>query len=144
MAIGRVACLLTEAPGRPTSLPWGIRAPADVPECPGCVADVAMHPSFAYEIVFQLAAFGALCWLRSRITMPGELLTVYLAGYAVFRFVVEFTRSNEVLAFGLTAPQCFLLLFAPLLVARLVRRYRRGVFDALVPARASAGIGVAR
>ena len=24
MAIGRVGCLLTEAPGRPTSLPWGV------------------------------------------------------------------------------------------------------------------------
>lgn len=144
MAVGRVACLLTEAPGRPTGLPWGIHAPAAVPQCPGCVADVAMHPSFAYEIVFQLAAFGALCWLRSRITAPGELLTVYLAGYAVFRFLVEFTRADEILAFGLTAPQCFLLLLSPLLVTRLVRRYRRGVFDALMPAQSPVAGSVVR
>lgn len=144
MAVGRVACLLTEAPGRPTSLPWGIHAPADVPKCPGCVADVAMHPSFAYEIIFQVVAFAALCWLRSRITAPGELLTVYLAGYAMFRFLVEFTRADEVLAWGLTAPQCFLLLFTPLVVTRLVRRYRRGVFDGLIPARAPFDVGVVR
>jgi prolipoprotein diacylglyceryltransferase len=137
MAVGRVGCLLTEAPGRPTSLPWGIHAPPSVPECPGCVSGVATHPSFAYEIAFQLLAFAALCWLRSRITAPGELLTVYLAGYAMFRFLVEFTRANQILAFGLSAPQCFLLLAMPLLVARLVHRYRRGVFDALLPRRAA-------
>lgn len=142
MAVGRVGCLLTEAPGRPTSLPWGIHAPADVPGCAGCVADVAMHPSFAYEIAFQLLAFGVLCWLRSRITAPGELLRVYLAGYAIFRFLVEFTRANQVLALGLTAPQCFLLVVAPLLVARLAQRYRRGVFDALVPGRTGLEAGV--
>lgn len=28
MAVGRIGCLLTEAPGRPTGLPWGIHAPA--------------------------------------------------------------------------------------------------------------------
>src|SRR4051812_49316643 len=90
MAVGRVGCLLTEAPGRPTTLPWGIHAPATVPDCPGCVAGQAMHPSFAYEIAFQLAAFAALIWLRSRVTQPGELFTLYVAAYAMFRFLVEF------------------------------------------------------
>jgi prolipoprotein diacylglyceryl transferase len=70
VAVGWIGCLLTEAPGRPTALPWGIHALASVP---GCVAGVAMHPSFAYEIVFPLAAFAALCWLRPRVHRPGAL-----------------------------------------------------------------------
>ena len=133
MAVGRVGCLLTEAPGRPTTLPWGIHAPGTVPACPGCAAGLAMHPSFAYEIAFQLGAFVALRWLRTRVDAPGELLTLYLAAYAAFRFAVEFTRADPVMLAGLTGPQCFLLLCSPLLVARLVRCRRHGVFDALVP-----------
>ena len=35
-------------------------------------------------------------WLRHRLTAPGETLTFYLAGYGIFRFLVEFVRGNEV------------------------------------------------
>jgi prolipoprotein diacylglyceryltransferase len=131
MAIGRIGCLLTEPPGRPTSLPWGIRLSAEqiarIPSCLGCRPGVAMHPSFLYEIVFQLAAFAALLWLRPRVTAPGELLTVYLAGYAAFRFLIEFTRDNEVVALGLTRGQWFLLAALPLLLWRLSRLIRTGL-----------------
>src|SRR5262245_35151660 len=89
MAIGRVGCLLTELPGTPTNLPWAIAlTPAQAATIPGAPAGVPLHPSFAYEIAFHLAAFGALVWLRSRISTPGELFKLYLAGYAVFRFLV--------------------------------------------------------
>lgn len=126
MAVGRIGCLLTEAPGRPTGLPWGVHAPGSVPACPGCVAGVAMHPSFAYEIAFQLAAFVLLVRARSRVTEPGELFVRYVAAYAVFRFLVEFTRANETVWLGLTRPQWFLLPFLPLLGWRLARRWRGG------------------
>nr|WP_236714807.1 prolipoprotein diacylglyceryl transferase family protein [Nonomuraea pusilla] len=132
MAIGRVGCHLTEAPGRPTDLPWGVHAPPSTPECPGCLTGQAMHPSFVYEIVFQLAAFGWLLWARRRLTQPGELFTLYLAGYAVFRFLVEFTRANEVLWLGLTGPQCFLVPGLTLLAARLAYGWRRGYYAPLL------------
>ncbi|WP_327586579.1 prolipoprotein diacylglyceryl transferase [Nonomuraea sp. NBC_00507] len=131
MAVGRIGCHLTEAPGRPTGLPWGVHAPATTPECPGCLAGQAMHPSFIYEIIFQLAAFAALMWARKRLTQPGELLTLYLAGYAAFRFIVEFTRANDTLWLGLTGPQCFLLVGLPLLALRLAYGWRRGYYDPL-------------
>jgi prolipoprotein diacylglyceryltransferase len=95
-----------------------------------------MHPSFAYEIAFQLAAFAALCWLKPRLSAPGELFTLYLAGYAVFRFAVEFTRANETVWLDLTRPQWFLVPGIGLLGWRLARQYGAGVYDnALWPAR---------
>jgi prolipoprotein diacylglyceryltransferase len=129
MAIGRVGCLLTEAPGRATSLPWGVRMSAAqiaaTPGCEKCVPGVPMHPSFVYEIAFHLLAFAALLWLRHRVSAPGELLTIYLAGYATFRFGVEFTRANEVVAAGLTRGQWFLLAVTPMLFWRVAVLARR-------------------
>lgn len=132
MAVGRIGCHLTEAPGRPTSLPWGVHAPATTPECPGCLTGEAMHPSFVYEIVFQLAAFAWLMWARNRLTQPGELFTLYVAGYAIFRFLVEFTRANETVWLDLTRPQWFLIPGMALIAARLVYGYRRGFYDPLL------------
>lgn len=128
MAIGRIGCHLTEAPGRPTSLPWGIHAAATTPECPGCLAGQAMHPSFIYEIVFQLTAFVVLLWLRSRIGRPGELFVLYIAAYALFRFLVEFTRANETVWLNLTRPQWFLLPSLLALAVRLWYGYRHGYY----------------
>jgi prolipoprotein diacylglyceryl transferase len=130
MAIGRVGCLLTELPGTPTSLPWAITlTPEQAATIPNAPAGVPLHPSFAYEILFQLAAFAALLWLRSKITEPGELFKIYLIGYASFRFFVEFVRGNEVVFAGLTRPQLFLIAAAPLLAWHVVRQTRRGVYS---------------
>jgi phosphatidylglycerol:prolipoprotein diacylglycerol transferase len=128
MAIGRIGCFLTEAPGRPTTLPWGIHAPATTPECPGCLAGQAMHPSFLYEIAFQLCAFVVLLWLRHRISHPGELFVIYIAAYAVFRFFVEFVRANETVWLDLTRPQWFLLPSLMIIGVRVWRGYRRGYY----------------
>jgi phosphatidylglycerol:prolipoprotein diacylglycerol transferase len=125
MAVGRVGCLLSELPGTPTSMPWGVTlTPTEAAAIPGAVPGVPLHPSFAYEIAFHLAAFLVLRRLRDRLR-PGELFSFYLIGYAVFRFLVEFVRGNEVVAAGLTRPQLFLLACAPLAVWHLVRRARR-------------------
>jgi phosphatidylglycerol:prolipoprotein diacylglycerol transferase len=131
MAVGRIGCHLTEAPGRPTGLPWGIHAPPTTPGCPGCLTGAAMHPSFLYEIAFQLAAFALLLWLRHRIRQPGELFVIYIAGYAVFRFLVEFTRANETVWLGLTRPQWVLSASLVAVGCRLVYGYRRGYYDTI-------------
>lgn len=128
IAVGRIGCHLTEAPGRPTTLPWGVHAAATTPDCPGCLTGQAMHPSFIYEIGFQLAAFVVLLWLRNRIEHPGELFVLYIAGYAAFRFLVEFTRANETVWLDLTRPQWFLLPSLLLVAFRLRYGHRRGYY----------------
>jgi len=59
--------------------------------------------------------------LRGRLATPGALLTVYLVAYAGFRFLVEFTRANEIMGVGLTGSQLFVLASGPLLIAKLRR-----------------------
>lgn len=130
MAIGRVGCQLTELPGTPTDLPWGIALTGDQAARVGAEAGAALHPSFGYEIVFHLVAFGVLWWwLRFQPIAAGETLTLYLAAYAVFRFLVEFVRGNETVFADLTRPQLFLLALLPLLLARIVLQARRGSYS---------------
>jgi prolipoprotein diacylglyceryltransferase len=132
LAIGRIGCFLSEAPGRPTGLPWGIRVDpvttANIPDCPGCVQGLPMHPSMLYEIAFLLLAFVLIKRYGSRITAPGEVFVLFLTCYAVFRFFVEFTRANPVNSLGLTGSQVFLLVVSPLLIWRVVQGARRGVY----------------
>ena len=130
MAVGRIGCFLTEQIGTPTSLPWGISVdPATAARLPGTPdAGVPMHPSFLYEIAFQLAIFAVLWGLRDRVPVPGELFKMYLLAYALFRFGVEFVRGNEVMWNGLSGSQLFLVPTTILLMAYFLRQVSRGSY----------------
>jgi phosphatidylglycerol:prolipoprotein diacylglycerol transferase len=109
MAIGRVGWLLTEQPGSPSSLPWGVHvsATAGLPHCAPCLVGQAMRPSFAYEIAFHVMAFVVL--LRPRVQLPGHLSTLNLFWYVALRFLVECTHGNEIVPLGLSRSQLFLI-----------------------------------
>jgi prolipoprotein diacylglyceryl transferase len=129
MAVGRVGCLLTEQPGTPTGLSWGITLDDAAAARTGSPTGVPLHPSFVYEIAFHLLAFVALWWwLRRRSLPPGETFVWYVASYGVFRFIVEFVRGNDVVGAGLTRPQVFLLVTVPLVLARIAWQARRGAY----------------
>jgi len=100
-------------------VPWGISVSTEVgatiPNCPQCETGLPLHPSFIYEIVALLALYALLRWLRPRLDVPGELFKIFLLGYGTFRFFVEFVRGNDVLAFGLSGSQLFLLATMPCL-----------------------------
>jgi len=133
MAIGRIGCFLTEKPGTPTGHAWGITLSPTAAARVHAPAGVPLHPSFLYEIAFQLATFCLLWfWIRHRAIAPGETLTLYVAAYAIFRFLVEFVRGNEVVWHGLTRPQLVLAVTIPLLAIRIVLQWRKGAFDGLV------------
>ncbi len=126
MAVGRVGCLLTEVPGTPTGTSLGITLDAGTAARLGAPAGVPLHPSFAYEIAFQLAAFVALwVWLRHLPLGAGTTFVLYVAAYGVFRFLVELVRGNEVAWHGLTRPQLFLAIAAPIVLVRVVVLVRR-------------------
>jgi phosphatidylglycerol:prolipoprotein diacylglycerol transferase len=123
IAVGRIGCSLTEPPGTPTSLPWGVTLSAEriaaTPGCTWCVPGVAYHPSFL------VALAGCLVWLRSRLAAPADVFPIFLLAYAVFRFGVEFVRGNPEMAFGLSGTQLFVAPAAVVLVVGSVRRRPR-------------------
>ncbi len=129
MAVGRVGCFLTEQIGTPTSMPWGIHVdPAtapNIPNCPWCASGVAMHPSMLYEIAFHLVAFVVVLRLRGRLRTEGDVFKLYLLGYALFRFWVEFVRGGDQILAGLTRPQLFLIPSSLVLAAYFARRLAR-------------------
>ncbi|QIK62664.1 prolipoprotein diacylglyceryl transferase [Leucobacter viscericola] len=127
LAIGRIGCLFTERPGSPTGGDWGIVLDPETAARLGSPAGVGLHPSFVYEIVFHAIAFALIWWWLRRLSIaPGEILTLYIGAYAIFRFFVEFVRGNEVAWIGLTRPQLFLLVTIPILLVRVVLLAKRG------------------
>jgi prolipoprotein diacylglyceryl transferase len=88
--------------GGPTTLPWGLKIdPAHRP--PGYTQYATFHPTFLYEIVWNLSLASFLVWLghHRRIRPPG-LFALYVAGYSGFRIFEETLRvdySNHI--FGL-------------------------------------------
>ena len=143
MAVGRVGCFLTEQIGTPTSLPWGIQVgPGDGgphPPLPMVRLGRRHAPVDALRdrlppgrLRARSSGCGAACGTE------GDVFKLYLLGYALFRFWVEFVRGGDQVLAGLTRPQLFLIPSA-LVLGRLLRpppgrpvRCRRGgVMDAV-------------
>src|SRR3954453_1610465 len=83
-AIGRVGNYFNqELFGGPTSLPWGLEIdPAHRP--PGYAQYSTFHPTFLYEIVWNLALAGVLVMLgRTKAIRPPGLFALYIAGYSL-------------------------------------------------------------
>jgi prolipoprotein diacylglyceryltransferase len=99
IAFGRIGCFLVaeDGLGKATNLPWAVPVPN---------VEYLVHPTPLYDAAFNLIWFGVLVLLRNHKGMQnGNLLKFGLAGYAVFRFGVEFVRNNRILVLGLTAHQ---------------------------------------
>jgi prolipoprotein diacylglyceryl transferase len=94
-SIGRVGNWFNqELFGKPTDLPWGLEiSPANRPAA--YASDPTFHPTFLYEIVWNLALAAFLVWLgRNRdIRAPG-LFALYVAGYSAFRIFEELLRVD--------------------------------------------------
>ncbi|MFN8142406.1 MAG: prolipoprotein diacylglyceryl transferase [Solirubrobacterales bacterium] len=104
-SIGRVGNYFNqELFGGPTSLPWGVEiSPEHRPE--GYATDAVFHPTFFYEIVWNLCLAAFLVWLGNhrRIRPPG-LFALYVTGYSAFRIFEELLRidpANHILGMRL-------------------------------------------
>ena len=94
-AIGRVGNWFNqELFGRPTSLPWALRIDDDhLPA--GYASGTTFHPTFLYEMLWNLALCGLLLLIDRRVKLrPGRLLAVYIAGYSIGRFWIEGLRID--------------------------------------------------
>lgn len=132
-AIGRVACIITgDAMGKPTTGPLGFAYASPNAMVPQL--GVYYTPMPLYEIVVNLGIFALLWQLRKKNWPDGLLFLVYLAVYSVERFLLAFTSSYQIIAFGLTQSQIVALVVLaaalPLIVWRLTGISRSGVAPA--------------
>ena len=107
--LGRIANFINaELWGRPTDLPWGVIFPGDLAQtCPGPEGLVerawetlcARHPSQLYEAALEGLILGAvILWLvyrRGGFKIPGQIMGLFLAGYGLGRFIVEYFRQAD-------------------------------------------------
>ena len=97
-AIGRMGCLLAGCCwGRECDLPWAITytdpaAAANV----GTPLHIAVHPFPAYAAAFNFTVFLILSWLYRKELAPGRVFASYLILYGVGRYLLEFTRGDEI------------------------------------------------
>ncbi|WP_197374577.1 prolipoprotein diacylglyceryl transferase, partial [Mycolicibacterium baixiangningiae] len=104
-AIGRLGNYFNqELYGRPTTLPWGLeiyeRVDASgarndlIGVSTGRVVEV-VHPTFLYELLWNLLVFAVLIWADRRFKLGhGRLFALYVAGYCLGRFWIELLRSD--------------------------------------------------
>jgi prolipoprotein diacylglyceryl transferase len=94
-AIGRVGNYFNqELFGGPTTLPWALEI--DPAHRPAAYARyTTFHPTFLYELTFDLTLAGVLIVLgrRRSIRAPG-LFALYVAGYSGFRIFEELLRVD--------------------------------------------------
>ena len=99
--LGRLANFVNaELWGRPTDLPWGVAFPGEAAQtCAGVLTICARHPSQLYEAALEgLLLFGVLTyliWRRDWLKSPGRIAGLFIAGYGVARFLVEFARQPD-------------------------------------------------
>lgn len=100
LLLGRLANFINaELWGRPTTAPWGVIFPGEAAQhCPGIVGACARHPSQLYEAGLEGLLLGLVLLVlvrRGGLARPGLALGVFLAGYGLARFVVEFFRQAD-------------------------------------------------
>lgn len=98
--LGRIANFINaELWGRPTTAPWGVIFPGEAAQdCPGVEGLCARHPSQLYEAGLEGLLLGLVLFLlvrRGALARPGLALGLFLAGYGLARFVVEFFRQAD-------------------------------------------------
>lgn len=96
--------------GRPTNLSWGI--PIDPANRPlEFINEKYFQPTFLYESILNLCLFLLLFFLYKKQKLKsGQYLSVYLIGYGLIRFLMEFIRIDQTAMIGnFRWPQVFSL-----------------------------------
>ncbi|MDR1507778.1 MAG: prolipoprotein diacylglyceryl transferase [Treponema sp.] len=78
-------------------IPWVRRAAEACGINPsGGFVNLPRHPSQLYEALFEGVILWAIIWLlRNRKPFKGFLVGIYLAGYGLFRFFIEYFREPD-------------------------------------------------
>jgi phosphatidylglycerol---prolipoprotein diacylglyceryl transferase len=116
--IGRVGCLLTGVRdgtvGLSSNLPWAFDQGDGI----------SRHPTSLYEILFIGLLWFLLKKIQKRsILKEGDLFSIFVLMYALFRFFVEYVKPRDILVLGLTSIQLLTGIVAIYYIWYLTRRY---------------------
>ena len=103
--IVRIGCLLNGCCyGTQTTVSWALRCAAK--------DDHLRHPTQLYALIASLIIFFVLLYLEKRKPFNGFLFWTYIGTYSISRFIIEFYRDSQILAWGwlrTTQAACILL-----------------------------------
>ncbi|WP_083956155.1 prolipoprotein diacylglyceryl transferase [Tersicoccus phoenicis] len=97
-AIGRLGNWFNqELFGGPTTLPWGLQIDPSSPTFPADYpAGTLFHPTFLYELLWNLAGVAVLLWADRRFRLHGgRLFWLYAAIYTLGRVWIEALRIDD-------------------------------------------------
>jgi phosphatidylglycerol:prolipoprotein diacylglycerol transferase len=127
-AVGRMGNFVNkELYGLPTKLPWGLFIPREN-RLPGFEDNSYFHPLFFYEALLLIGLFGGLRLLiKIENKFLGFYFSIYIIGYGIIRFLLDFLRIDPWEIGGLTVAQWISLGFIALgLLINFVFRLKRG------------------
>jgi prolipoprotein diacylglyceryl transferase len=82
--------------GRPTDLPWALEIDLDHRPL-GYLDEATFHPTFLYECLWNLGAFGVVIWADQRFRLGhGRVLALYVMAYTAGRVWIEALRIDTV------------------------------------------------
>jgi prolipoprotein diacylglyceryl transferase len=82
--------------GKPTDLPWALEIDAEH-RPPGYFLDDTFHPTFLYEFLWNLGAFGFVVWADRRFRLGyGRVAALYVMAYTLGRGWIEMLRIDNV------------------------------------------------
>jgi phosphatidylglycerol---prolipoprotein diacylglyceryl transferase len=80
-------------------LPWvkDFAASVGMPISGTALVNLPRHPSQLYEAFFEGIVLWLILWfiVRKRKPFKGFVIAIYVIGYAVFRFLIEYTRQPD-------------------------------------------------
>ena len=89
LGLGRLGNFINaELWGRPTDVKWGVVFPN--------VDSLPRHPSQLYEFALEgVLLFAILWWLSSKLRPAGFVGGMFVFGYGIIRFIIEFFREPD-------------------------------------------------
>lgn len=98
--------------GRVTTMPWGMYFPLDA-------TNSLRHPSQLYEAAFEGIFLFIVLWLmRKKKRFDGFLVGMYICGYGLVRFMIEFFREPDYILGPISIGQflCLLMMLGGIII----------------------------
>jgi len=101
-----------EIVGTTTNLPWGMY-----------LNGIKYHPIFLYESILNLILFIILITLKTTKNLePKKIIGVYLGGYGLIRFLLEFIRPNSWSVYNTNIAQLVSIIFLTISYILITRK----------------------